>query len=171
MLALLLALTLAQAEPPHEARQAPPPAPPPPPSAVTRSLLATAGGSLAGGASLGIALLLAGQNPRFDTTFATGALASLLITGVAFTIHQALGGHGEITLSFLLCAVVVAGSALLASVINPGHELGPYLTVAIGSVPAAAAAVLGLEGTTPAPRAKAGVPHISVGPTGFFGTF
>lgn len=166
MLSLLMALALSQAELPPEARLIPPAAPPAPPSVVTRSLLATGGGALAGGASLGIALLLVGQNQRFDPTFATAALSALLITGVAFTIHEALGGRGEITLGFLLCAVVMAGAAGLAIAIDNTRELAPVLTMAIGSIPAAAAAVFGLEGTSPQARAK-----VQLTPTGISGTF
>ena len=176
-LSLVLMLALSQTDPllpnsapvptdlPNEARLIPPPAPPQPPSVFTRSLLATGGGTLAGGASLGIALLLVGTNPNFDPTFATAALASLLITGVAFTIHEALAGRGEITLSFLLTAVVMAGAAGLASVID--KNMSPLLTAAIGSLPAAAA-VFGLEVTSPKSKA-----HVAVvfGPTGFLATF
>lgn len=168
MLSLVLALALSQAEPPPEARLTPQPQPPAPPSAVTRSLLATGGGTLAGAASLGIALLLVGQNTRFDATFATAALSSLLITGVAFTIHQALGGRGEITLAFLACAVLMAGAAWLAVAIDNGHGLAPVLTMAIGSLPAAAGAVLALEGTTPQSKSRV---QIALGPTGIRGSF
>lgn len=168
MLSLALALVLTQAELPPEARVTPQPAAKPPPSVVTRSLLATGGGALAGGASLGIALLLVGQNQNFDPTFATAALASLLITGVAFTIHEALGGRGEITLGFLLCTVVMAGAAGLAVAIDGSRDMAPILTAAIGSVPAAAAAVFGLEGTSPQPKSRV---QIAVGPTGIMGTF
>jgi hypothetical protein len=177
-LSLVLMLALSQTDPllpnsaplpgdlPNEARLIPPPAPPQPPSVAARSLLATGGGTLAGGVSLGIAMLLVGTNPNFDMTFATAALASLLITGVAFTIDEALGGRGEITLSFLLTAVVMAGAAGLASVID--KNMSPVLTAAIGSLPAAAAAVFALEVTTPKSKN-----HVSVvfGPTGFRATF
>lgn len=177
-LVLLLALSQTDLRPPEpvpspnelppEARVIPQPAPPAPPSVLTRSLLATGGGTLAGGASLGIAMLLVGSNPNFDTTFATAALASLLITGVAFAIHEALAGRGEITLSFLLTAVVMAGAAGLATAIDGGRTMAPILTAAIGSLPAAAAAVFGLEATSPTPKT-----HVAVvfGPTGFRATF
>lgn len=168
MLSLILTLALSQAELPPEARVTPQPQPRDPPSAVTRSLLATGGGALAGAASLGIAYLLIGQNERFDPTFATAALSSLLISGVAFTIHQALGGHGEIILSFLACAVVMAGAAGLAVAIDNSRSMAPILTVAIGSIPAAAAAVLVLEGTTPQSKSRV---QVNVGPTGISGTF
>ena len=154
-------------EPPPEARLTPQPEPRPPASVFTRSLLATDGGTLAGGAALGIALLLVGQNANFDPTFATAALASILITGVAFTIHEALGGRGEITLSFLLTAVVMAGAALVATAIDSSRLMAPLLTTAIGSLPAAAAAVFGLEATSPKPRRIT----VAVGPTGIIGTF
>lgn len=154
---------------PPEARLTPQPPPPEPPSGVARSLLATGGGTLAGGASLGLALLLVGNNVNFDPTFATAALASLLITGVAFTIHEALGGRGEITLSFLLTAVVMAGAgALSAALMNGDRIMGPVLAAAMGSLPAAAAAVFGLEATSPKSKNRVAV---TFGPTGFRATF
>lgn len=179
-LSLVLVLALSQAdlrppdsapsptELPPEARLTPRPPPPAPPSVFARSLLATGGGTLAGGASLGIALLLVGTNPNFDPTFATAALASLLITGVAFTIHEALGGRGEVTLSFLLTAVVMAGAAGIATALDSGRTMGPVLTAVIGSLPAAAAAVFGLEATSPKPRPT---PAVVVTPTSFRATF
>ena len=180
MLSLALALMLGQAaeptpppvepapEPPPEARVVPMPEMPPGPSPVTRSLLSAGGGSLGGPASLAIALLLIGQNPNFDPVFATGALSSLLITGIAFSLHQALGGGGEITLSFLGCALAMAGAAGLSLAIDPTKQIAPYLTVAIGSIPAAVLAVVGLEGTTP--KARKG-PRLVVAPNGVSGTF
>ena len=176
MTSLVLMLALAQTallpdaqpEPPPEARLTPQPQPPEPPSVFTRSLLATGGGTLAGGAALGLSVLLVGQNANFDPTFATAALASLLITGVAFTIHEALGGRGEITLSFLMTAVVMAGAAVLATAIDSSRPMAPILTAAIGSLPAAAAAVFGLEATSPKPKTRVAV---SVGATGIYGTF
>ena len=177
-LSLVLLLALSQTDPllpdspplprelPSEARLIPPPAPPAPPSVVTRSLLAIGGGTLAGGVSLGIAVLLVGSNPNFDPTFATAALASLLITGVAFAIHEAMGGRGEITLALLLTAAVMAGSAGLAIAIDKNNSA--VLTAAIGSLPAAAAAVFGLEITSPKSKARVAV---AFGPTGFRATF
>lgn len=181
-LSLVLLIALSQAEVPPEALPTPgeqPPAARPvdkgdknerePISPVTRSLLAGGGGALAGGASLGIALLLVGSNPNFDPTFATAALATLMITGVTFALHQALGGQGEITLSFLLTAIVMAGAGALGAAIGQGHRtLSPVLAAAIGSVPAAGAAVFALEATTPKARKKVA---LAFGPTGFSGTF
>jgi hypothetical protein len=178
MLSLVLALALTQSEPPllptpeeppPEARLTPPPEAPPPPSPVTRSLLSAGGGTLGGPAALGIAMLLVGSNPRFDAVFASAALASLLITGVAFTIHQALGGRGEITLSFLACAALMAGAAGIALAANPQRDLAPYLTIGIGSIPAAIGATLALEGTSPAPRKRAIA--LTVTPVGVMGSF
>jgi hypothetical protein len=169
MLALALTLALSQSELP-EARVIPGPPEAIVPSVLTRSLLATSAGTLAGPVSLGIALLLVGQNERFDPTFATAALSSLLVTGAAFTIHQMLGGRGEITLGFLLCAAVMAGAGGLASAINPSRDVAPILVVAIGSLPAAAAAVLGLEGTSPQQKPKARL-AMTFAPNGVSGTF
>lgn len=177
MLSLVLALALSQSEPPlpplteppPEARLVPQPEAPPPPSVLTRSLLSTGVGTLGGPAALGIAMLLVGSNPNFDAVFASAALAALLVTGGAFTLHEALGGRGEITLSFLACAVVMAGAAGIALAANPTREYAPYLTIGIGSLPAAAAAVLALEATSPAPRKRAIA--ITLTPTGVMGTF
>lgn len=171
MLSLVLALALSQVEPvepPPETRLAPPVEAPAPPSVVTRTLLSTGGGALAGAAGLGIAMLLVGANPSFDSVFATAALSALLITGVSFTLHQALGGNGEITLAFLGCALLVAGAAGLALAINPTRDLAPYLLTAIGSIPAAAAAVIALEGTTPKAKPK---PRVALAFNGVYGTF
>lgn len=172
MLALCVALLLTQTESPvPDAVVAPEtakPAPHLPPSVATRSLLAAGGGVLAGGAALGITMLLVGQNPRFDPTFATAGLAALMITGVAFSIHQALGGHGEITVAFLFTALVMAGAALASTAIESAPLLTPLWVAAIGSVPASAAAVLGLELTTPKARAPL---RASLTPTGLFVSF
>jgi hypothetical protein len=176
MTSLVLLLALSQTsqlpdplpELPPEARLTPQPKPPEGPSVVARSLLATGGGTLGGGASLAIAMLLLGSNPNLDTNFATAALSALMITGVAFAIHEALGGRGEITLSFLLTAVVMAGAAGLAVAIDSNRNVAPLLTAAIGSLPAAAAAVFGLEVTSPKPKSRVA---IAFGPTGFRATF
>jgi hypothetical protein len=171
MLSLALALALSQvepAEPPPETRLTPPAEAPAPPSVVTRTLLSTGGGALAGAAGLGIAMLLVGANPNFDAVFATAALSALLITGVSFTLHQALGGNGEITLAFLGCALLVAGATGLALAINPSRDIAPYLLTAIGSIPAAAGAVIALEGTTPQAKPK---PRLAIAFNGVYGTF
>jgi hypothetical protein len=177
-LSLVLLLALSQNEVPPEAlptQGAPPPAARPtepkkdPPSMLTRSLVSGGAGAAAGGVSLGIALLLVGKNDNFDATFATAALASLMITGVTFALHEALGGHGEITLAFLLTAIVMAASGgISAAVANGDRTLAPVLTAAIGSIPAAAAAVFALEVTSPRPKNRVA---LGVSPTGIYGRF
>lgn len=157
-----------QPEPIPVPRGATEPKPPEPPSVAARSLLGMGGGTLAGAASLGIAVLLVGNNPNFDPTFATAALASLLITGVTFAIHEALGGRGEITLALLFTSIVMAGAGGLASALSGNRTLAPVLAAAIGSLPAAAAAMFGLEATSPKPKARV---TIAFGPTGFSGRF
>lgn len=181
-LGLLLALSLSQAEArpvepipapqelPPEARVTPPEPPRQGVPVVTRALLAGGGGTLAGGASMGIALLLVGANVGLDPTFATAALASLLVSGVAFSIHAALGGRGEIMLAFLISAAVMAGAGALSAAVSQDRLLAPILVAAIGSLPAAAAATFALEGTSPRPRRVPGL-AVSFGPTGFFATF
>jgi hypothetical protein len=158
----------AQNEPPPEARLTPPPPAPAGPSVLTRSLLSTGGGTLAGGAALGIGLLLVGGNPLFDPTFATAALSALLVTGVAFSIHAALGGKGEITLALLIASAVMAGAGLAATAITSDRLLAPVVVAAIGALPAAALATFGLEGTSPKPKTRVA---ISVAPNGVFATF
>lgn len=178
-LSLVLLLALSQTEVPPEALPVPgepPPAARPaepkvkePPSVFTRSLVAGGAGAAAGGASLGIALLLVGKNDNFDSTFATAALASLMITGVTFALHEALGGHGEITLSFLLAAIVMAISGGVSAAIASGDRtLAPVLTAAIGSIPAAAAAVFALEVTSPKPKSRVA---LGISPAGIYGRF
>lgn len=177
-LSLVLLLALSQTEVPPEALPVagdPPPAAVPepkgkqPPSVVTRSLVAGGAGAAAGGVSLGIALLLVGKNESFDTTFATAALASLMITGVTFALHEALGGHGEITLAFLLTAIVMAASGGISAAIAGGDRtLAPVLTAAIGSIPAAAAAVFALEVTSPRQKNRVA---LGLSPTGIYGRF
>ena len=177
-LSLVLLLALSQNEVPPEAlptQGAPAPARvaepkgKEPPSMLTRSLVSGGAGAAAGGVSLGIALLLVGKNDNFDTTFAPAALASLMITGVTFALHEALGGHGEITLAFLLTAIVMAASGGISAAIAGGDRtLAPVLTAAIGSIPAAAAAVFALEVTSPRQKSKVA---LGLGPTGIYGRF
>jgi hypothetical protein len=178
-LSLVLLLALSQTEVPPEALptqgEQPPAARPAepkvkePPSVTTRTLLSGTAGAAAGGVSLGIALLLVGKNDNFDTTFATAALGSLMITGVTFALHEALGGHGEITLAFLFTAIVMAASAgISAAIANGDRTLAPVLTAAIGSIPAAAAAVFALEVTSPKSKPRVA---LGIGPTGIYGQF
>lgn len=157
-----------QPEPIPVPQASPEPRPKEPPSVITRALLGTGGGTLAGAASLGIAVLLVGKNPNFDPTFATAALASILITGVAFAIHEALGGRGEITLALLFTSIVMASAGGIASAITQDRTVAPVLAAAIGSLPAAAAAMFGLEATSPKPKARLA---IAFGPTGISGRF
>lgn len=169
MTSLVLALALTQVQFPSENRAYAGP-PPEQPSVVTRSLLAGGGGVLASGAALGITVLLLGQKPAFDPTFANAALGAMLVAGVTFSIHQAMGGRGEVLLGLLLSAAVMAGSAAIASAIDGTIPTTAILTTAIGAVPAAAAAVLGLEGSSPAARPRPPV-RLAVGPGVVHGTF
>ena len=166
MLFVLLALSLTQAELPPEARLAPK-SQPQAPSILTRSLLAAGGGAVAGGLSLGVVVLLVGSNPNLDATFANAVFASITIAGVALATHQALGGRGEVVWSFLMTAAVMGGAAGLAIAIDGRRELTPFITTAIGVVPAAAAAVFGLEVSSPRQRGLS----VSFTPGGFQGTF
>lgn len=180
MLTFVLALAVSQveppppmppAEPPPETRYVPPPPKKAPPSPELRVGLGVGGGTLAGGVGLGISLLLAGQNAAFDTSFATAALSALLVAGAAFSIHQALGGNGEVILAFLGSAAMMAGAAGIALAIDPGQPLTSVLVAAIGSAPAAGAAILVLELTTPNARPQSPRIALHFAPNGVSGTF
>lgn len=119
-----------------------------------RVFLSGGAGALAGGAALGAMLLFAGArtsvNPSggsFDIVFGTTALAALLIPGVDFAVHQALGGGGEISLAALASIGVMAltGLAVGASGVDP--VTGAVLVAAVGSVPAAISVTAILEAT------------------------
>ena len=171
MVSLALALLVSQVELPPEARVTPSEPERPQVSVVTRALLSGGGGVLAGGASLGIAYLLAGQNAGFDITFAAAGLSAIMISGVAYTIHEVLGGRGEITLGFLFSALAMAGATAIAYAVNPQRDIAPILAVGIGTVPAAVVAVLGLEGTSPTPKKTPAPVQVAVGPTFISGRF
>lgn len=180
MLMLVLAVALAQVDPPPPMPlpdEAPPEARYTPsvkrdgPSQELRVGLGVAGGTLAGGAGLGIALLLTGQNSAFDPAFATAALSALLVAGVSFSIHQALGGNGEIILAFLTSAALMAGCTGIAFAIDAGPQITPILVAAIGSLPAAAGAILALELTTPGAKPQAPTVTLNMAANGFYGTF
>ncbi|PZR15028.1 MAG: hypothetical protein DI536_09635 [Archangium gephyra] len=179
-LALVLALgqveppppmPLPEPEPPPESTYVPPAPTKPPPSPELRIGLGIGGGTLAGGAGLGIALLLTGQNSAFEPTFATAALSALLVAGVAFSIHQALGGNGEIILAFLGSAAMMGVAAGIAVAVDPGQPVGAILVAAAGSLPAAGAAVTLLELTTPNAKPKTGTVSFNLAPNGVYGTF
>lgn len=172
MLALALALVVSQpeqatpaatdapAQPALPAWVTPPPAPgaepeaaPPrvssaPPS-VTGRLAFTGLGAIAGSAAgLGVTLLLTNSGSSVDTVFSTAMLSALLLTGVGFTVHQSMGGQGEVMLALLGAAVTMGVSGAAAHAIDGTTPAGPILTTVIGTVPAAALAVLSLELTS-----------------------
>jgi peptidoglycan/LPS O-acetylase OafA/YrhL len=159
MLALLLALSLGQIdqplEPPPPPEQQPalsPPRAPPPPNVAQRSVFAGLAGIAGAGAALGLSLAFAQGNAQLDTRFSTAALGALLVAGGAFTVHEMLGGRGEITLALLAAIVGMGLGALVANLVDHSVPLVPILTAVIGAVPAAALTVLSLEGTTPMAR-------------------
>jgi hypothetical protein len=133
-----------------------------------RVLLAGLAGVAGSFAGLGLSVALAGQNPAFDTTFATALLAPMLLTGVTFVAHQLLGGRGEIILAYAAALACMAGAAGLATAIDGRTPFTPVLATLIGALPAAAGAVLVLEATT---RTSARAPHLAVLPTGLAGVF
>ncbi|MEW6430259.1 MAG: hypothetical protein AB1730_02020 [Myxococcota bacterium] len=150
--------------------------PVPPASAVekkefsppSRVLLSGGAGIAAGFAGLGIAVALTGSNPGLDTNFATAMVTPILLTGVSFMVHQALGGRGEVILAYVAALALMAGAAGLAVGIEGTSPMTPLITTLTGTVPATAAAVLILEASTrKSPRA----PQIALLPTGIAGVF
>jgi hypothetical protein len=120
---------------------------------VRRALLSGAAGVAGSAVGLGIALVFTLPNPSFDARFATSALCALMVTGGAFLVHQGLGGHGEVMLALLGSIVSMVGATLIANAVDPTVPMAPILTAAIGALPGAVLAVVGLEGTSPRRRA------------------
>lgn len=137
-------------------------------SVTKRVLISSAAGVAASFAGLGIAVALTGQNPGLDTNFATAMVSPILLTGVAFMVHQALGGRGEVILSYAVALAMMAGAAGLAAGIDGRTPFTPVLTALIGTLPAAAGAVWVLEATT---RKSKRAPQIALLPTGIAGVF
>lgn len=137
-------------------------------SVTKRVLFSGAAGVAASFAGLGLAVALTGQNPGLDTNFATAMVSPLLLTGVAFMVHQALGGRGEVILSYAVALAMMAGAAGLAAGIDGRTPFTPVLTTLIGTLPAAAGAVWVLEATT---RKSKHAPQIALLPTGVAGVF
>jgi hypothetical protein len=140
-----------------------------PETPVTRRVLFSgAAGVAASFAGLGLAVALTGQNPGLDTNFSTAMVSPLLITGVAFMVHQALGGRGEVILSYAVTLAMMAGAAALAAGIDGRTPFTPVLTTLIGTLPAAVGAVWVLEATTGTSKRS---PHLALVPTGVAGVF
>jgi peptidoglycan/LPS O-acetylase OafA/YrhL len=110
-----------------------------------RVFLSTGAGVLGSGAGLGIALAFSLPNPTFDSKFATSALCALLVAGGAFLVHQAMRGQGEVMFGLLGSIVAMVAATFVANAIDQTVPTGPILTAAIGALPGAALAVLGLE--------------------------
>jgi hypothetical protein len=134
---------------------------------VQRVALSSAAGVVGAGAGLGIALAFTLPNPNLDARFATTALCTLLVTGGTFLVHQGFGGRGEVMLALLGSIAAMVSANFIASAIDPTVPAAPLLTAAIGALPAAALAVIGLEGSS----ARARPVKVRVGPTGLSGTF
>lgn len=139
------------------------------PSVPVRASLSTAAGTLGGGAALGLVALLSMNSTGFDSTFTTAALTAVMTSGVAYALHAALGGRGEVILGFLAAIPWVVGvtGILYAAQVSPA--LRPLLLGAISSLPAAASAVVVLELSQP--RIKSRPVQLQVTPTGLAGTF
>lgn len=139
------------------------------PSVPLRASLSTAAGTFGGGAAMGLVALLSMNSTGFDSTFSTAALVAVMSSGVAFAVHTALGGKGEVILGFLAAIPWVVGAAgiLYAAQVTP--TLRPLLVGAIASLPAAASAVVVLELSQPHARARP--LQLQVTPTGVAGTF
>jgi hypothetical protein len=141
---------------------------PPAHSGTRRVLLSGVGGVAASFAAMGVALALTGSNQALDTNFAVGALSPILITGVGYAVHSALGGSGEPMLAFFLALAVTAGAAGFAAAVDGTYPRTPVLTTLIGTLPATAGAILVLELTT---RRSKRAPHLALYPTGFSAVF
>ncbi|MEW5739001.1 MAG: hypothetical protein AB1938_08735 [Myxococcota bacterium] len=133
-----------------------------------RVLLSGAAGVAASFAGLGLSLALTGANPALDTNFAVAALSPILITGVGYAVHSALGGRGEPILAYLLALAVTAGAAGLAAAIDGTNPMTPVLTTLIGTLPATAGAIFVLELTT---RKSKRAPQLALLPTGISAVF
>jgi hypothetical protein len=151
MLALALALALSQVELPPEATATPAPQR----LAVSvpmRATLSVLAGVVGAAAGLGLSLALVGGNPLLDVKFATAAMCALLTVGGVFTVHQLLGGRGEVALAVVVGLAAFAFAALGANAIDGTVPLGPILIASLGGLPAAGLVMLSLEGTSPRER-------------------
>ncbi|GMU61935.1 MAG: hypothetical protein AMXMBFR34_36980 [Myxococcaceae bacterium] len=138
------------------------------PSVTTRVLLSGTASVAASFGGMGLALALTGANPALDTNFAVAALSPILIAGVGYAVHSALGGRGEPILAYLLALSLMAGAAGLASAIDGTNPATPILTTLIGTLPAAAGAIFVLEFTTKKSRRA---PQVALLPTGVSAVF
>ena len=132
----------------EEEEPAPRPRPSDPPSLASRVLFTGLGAVAGSAAGLGLSAALTAPSPALDTTFANAMLSALLLTGVGFTVHEAMGGRGEIMLALLSSVVIMGASAAIANAIDRTVPTAPILTSVIGTLPAAALVVLSLEGTS-----------------------
>lgn len=140
-----------------------------PAHSVTTRVLVSGGAAVAASfASLGITLALTGANPRLDTNFANAMLAPILLTGVGFAVHSALGGRGSVMLAWLVAFAVMGGAAGIAAAIDGTTNNTPVYAALIGSLPAAAGAVWVMEATTPKSKRD---PQFALLPNGFAGVF
>lgn len=167
MLGLVLFVALSQADP-----RSSPPAPKPEakeprqllgPNVLTRAVWSGAAGVAGASVALGIGLLLTESGSVLDVKFATTALAGLLLGGAAVTLHEALGGRGEIVLAIIASLGVMALSGVAAEALDGSMPRTAVLTVAMGALPAAALVVLGLEGTSPKPKERVRVVVLGTG--------
>jgi len=149
MLALVLFLSVSQVAPPT-----PQPQPGDTATVATRAAWSGAAGLVGAGAGLGISLLFSFANPSFDAKFATSALSALLIAAAVVTVHEALGGRGEIVFAIVCSLGIMALSGVLAEAMDGGVPKTPILIAAMGAVPASALSVLVLEASSPKPKSK-----------------
>jgi hypothetical protein len=137
-------------------------------STTTRVLVSGASAVAASFASLGITLALTGANPRLDTNFANAMLAPILMTGVGYAVHAALGGKGAVMLAWLVAFAVMGGAAGIAAAIDGTTNNTPVYAALIGTLPAAAGAIWVMEATTPKSKRD---PQFALLPNGFAGVF
>lgn len=163
MLGLVLFVALSQVDPPSLPPEAKEPRQLLGPNVLTRAVWSGAAGIAGASAALGIGLLLTESNSVLDVKFATAALAGLLLGGAAVTLHEALGGRGEIVLAIIASLGVMALSGFAAEALDGSMPRTAVLTVAMGALPAAALVVLGLEGTSPKPKERVRVVVLGTG--------
>ena len=84
--------------------------------------------------------------------------------GVPFGRGLVLRGASERLAPIVMTALATG----LALAINPSRDIAPYLLTAIGSIPAAAGAVIALEATTPQAKPR---PRLALAFNGVYGTF
>ncbi len=122
---------------------------PPEPSRMGRAWAEAGAGVLGAAASLGAVEAMLAANNRLDGSFTNVGLGAIMVAGVAFTVHNALGGRGEVLFALLGSLTMMAGAFACAQAIDPTGRDVTWLTTAIGAAPAALGAMGMLELSSP----------------------